>query len=60
MIMFILLVIIVFFVVVGLSAANQNYTAGSGLFKRSDNNLEKDEHLDISDYNYYNNKDKLK
>lgn len=60
MIMFILLVIIVFFVVVGLRAANQNYTAGSGLFKRSDNNLEKDEHLDISDYNYYNNKDKLK
>ena len=30
------------------------------MFKRDDNNLEKDKHLDVSDYDYYNNKGKLK
>ena len=40
--------------------ANHDYTAGSGMFKRDDNNLEKDKHLDVSDYDYYNKKGKLK
>lgn len=52
--------ILVVAVIIGLRNANESYTAGSGLFKRSDNNLSKDEHLDPSDFNYYNSKDKLK
>lgn len=60
MLMLIWLVIIVLIVVVGLRAANHSYTVGSGMFKQSDNNLNKDEHLDISDYNYYNSEDKMK
>ncbi len=56
----ILLGIIVFVVLLGVRKANENYTVGSGLFKRSENNLEKDEKVDPSDYNYYNDKDKLK
>ena len=40
--------------------ANENYTAGSGMFKRSDGNLKKDEHLDVSDYNYYDDEGKMK
>ena len=53
-------IMIAIFVVLGLRNANQNYTAGSGLFKRSENNLQRDEHLDASDFNYYNDTDKLK
>lgn len=60
MLMIVWLVIIVLVVIVGIMAANRNYTVGSGMFKKSDNNLQKDEHLDASDYNYYNNKDILK
>lgn len=60
--MFILLwmVVIILFVVIGYRTINHNYTVGSGLFKRSDNNLEKNEHLDVSDYDYYNTKNKFK
>lgn len=55
-----LIIVIGVFAIIGWRNANENYTAGSGLFKRSDDNLSKDEHLDPSDYNYYNSKDKLK
>lgn len=51
---------VVIFALLGLRNANHNYTIGSGLYKNSDNNLNKDEYLDPSDYNYYNTKDKLK
>jgi hypothetical protein len=57
------LVILVVFVGTGVAkvrTANHDYTAGSGMFKRDDNNLEKDKHLDVSDYDYYNKKGKLK
>ena len=56
----ILCVIIVLLVAVGFRNANHRYTFGSGLFKRSDANLEKDKYLDPADYQYYNSKDKLK
>lgn len=53
-------IMIAIFVVLGLRSANESYTAGSGMFKRSEGNLQRDEHLDASDYNYYNTTDKLK
>ena len=56
----ILVVVIIILVVVGMRNANQNYTIGGGMFKNSDNNLNKDEHMDSSDYNYYNKDGKLK
>ena len=40
--------------------ANHNYTLGSGVFKNSKNNLQKEEHLDTADYNYYDNNGVLK
>ncbi len=52
--------IIVVIIIAGLRNANQGYTIGSGMFKNSDGNLNKDEHLDPSDYDYYNHKGKLK
>jgi len=57
------LVLLVIFVIMGIAklrTSNHNYTAGSNLFKKSENNLEKDEHLDVSDYDYYNKNGKLK
>jgi hypothetical protein len=42
---------------VGVQSANHGYTMGSGLFKKSEANLEKEAHLDVSDYDYYNSKD---
>lgn len=56
----ILVVIIVVVVIAALRNANQNYTMGSNMFKNSDNNLEKDEHIDPADYDYYNKKGKMK
>ena len=56
----ILLVVIVVVVLLGLRSAKHSYTMGSNLFKDSDNNLEKDKHQDVSDYEYYNDKDILK
>ncbi len=56
--LFVLFVIVAF--ILGVRTANQNYTAGGGMFKRSDNNLNKDEHMDASDFNYYDKHDKLK
>ncbi len=50
---------IVLAVVLGCRNANHNYTIGSGLFKESDENLQKGEHLDPADYQYYNHQDKL-
>lgn len=55
-----LCVLIILMAVVRVRNANHGYTIGSGIFKRSDNNLEKDKHLDIADYQYYNSTDKLK
>ena len=40
--------------------ANHNYTLGSGMFKNSENNLRKEEHLNTVDYNYYDNNGVLK
>ncbi len=57
------LVFVVIFVVMGVAGArgaNHNYTQGSNLFKQSDDNLEKDKHLDVSDYDYYNKDGKFK
>ena len=53
-------VVYVIIVVVARRNMNHNYTVGSGLFKMSDNNLQKKEHLDSADYNYYDNKGILK
>ncbi len=57
------IVFVIFFIVllaITRRNANENYTAGSGMFKRSDGNLKKDEHLDVSDYNYYDDEGKMK
>ena len=51
--------VIAVIIIVALRNANQSYTIGSGMFKNSDENLNRDEHLDPSDYDYYN-KGKLK
>ncbi len=48
--------LIIVFVVIARRNMNHNYTIGSGMFKMSDDNLQKDEHLDSADYNYYDNK----
>lgn len=56
----ILIVVVIIFIIVFFRNANHNYTIGSGMFKNSDNNLDRDEYLDPSDYDYYNKKDKLK
>ena len=56
----VLCIIIVLIAAVGFRNANHNYTFGSGLFKRSEANLEKNKYLDPADYQYYNSKDKLK
>lgn len=40
--------------------ADHNDTIDSGLFKSSSNHLEKAEHIDFSDDNYYDNDGKLK
>ncbi len=57
---FILLAVVVVAVILGMRNANHSYTIGSGMFKNSDDNLNKDEHIDVSDFDYYNKKDKLK
>lgn len=57
---FLAVAIIVIIVFAALRNVNQNYTMGSNMFKNSDNNLEKDEHVDPADYDYYNKKDKMK
>ena len=50
------IVVIILIVVLARRNMNHNYTIGSGMFKMSDDNLQKDEHLDSADYNYYDNK----
>ncbi len=61
------IIAVVFFVIfiivmLVLAARNMNhgYTIGSGMFKSSDDNLEKDKHLDPADYNYYDKDGKKK
>lgn len=60
----IILIIIVFVLIFyGFHRAqNESYTWGKGLFKNSEDNLDKDlnESDDASDYEYFNNKNKLK
>ena len=59
--MFVLfLIVMVVLAVVKTRLMDQQYTFGSGMFKNSDNNLHKKDHLDVSDYDYYNDKGKLK
>ncbi len=48
--------IVVIGAVVRVRSANHDYTAGSGMFKISGNDLEHDRHADLSDDSYYNNK----
>ena len=51
-----LVIIVVVFIgmlIVARRNITHNYTIGSGMFKMSDNNLEKDKHLDSADYNFY-------
>lgn len=54
----------IIFVVIGVVRSkmnmNQRYTAGKALFKSSDGNIERDNTLDFSDQNYYDNKGILK
>lgn len=59
-IIIILVIVIVIGIISGIRNANHSYTIGSGMFKYSDDNLNKDKKLDASDFNYYNKKDKLK
>ncbi len=51
----ILIVVIILSIALRAFQNNENYTIGSGLFKRSDHNLDKDEKLDVCDYDYYKN-----
>ncbi len=60
MLMLLWMALIILFVVVALRVSNHKYTFGSTLFKNSDNNLEKDGRVDISDYKYYDDKGKLR
>ncbi len=53
-------VVLVVAALLGWRNANHDYTAGSGLFKNSDDNLEKEKHMDASDFNYYNKTGKQK
>lgn len=59
-IIIILVIVIVIGIIAGIRNANHSYTIGSGMFKDSDDNLNKDKKLDASDFDYYNKKDKLK
>ena len=53
-------VILISLIVVAKRNMTHNYTIGSGMFKMSDNNLEKEKHLDSVDYNFYDDKGVLK
>lgn len=53
-------VIIILLVILARRNMTHNYTAGSGMFKNSEDNLEKDKHMDASDYEYFNNDGILK
>ena len=46
--------------IVGARAARHDYTAGSGMFKKGDENLKKDEHMDSSDFDYFYDKGHMK
>ena len=56
----IIIAVILFLLVVALRNMNHNYPIGSGMFKMSENNLEKDKHLDSADYNFYDDDGILK
>ena len=49
-----IVIAVVLAMVIRARKADQNYTIGSGLYKDSDYNLEKQRHADACDYNYYN------
>ena len=46
--------------IVGGRAARHDYTAGRGMFKKRDENFKKDEHMDSSDYNYFDDEGNMK
>lgn len=52
-------IVMVIFAVVFARKANHGYTFGSGLFRNSDGNLDRDEKRDVSDFDYYNDKGKM-
>lgn len=54
------LLFIALIVILGIRNANHGYTAGSNLFKSSEANLAGEEHLDPSDYEYYNKNGKFR
>ena len=49
----VVVVVMLVLIVVSIRNMNHGYTIGSGMFKMSDNNLEKDKHMDSADYDYY-------
>ena len=55
-----LLAAVVLFVVIGIRQANHNYTIGSGMFKSSDDHITGQRQKDASDFDYYNDTDKMK
>ncbi len=57
---FLFIAVIAIFCGIAFRTINHNYTIGSGMFKSSEDNLEKEKQLDVSDYDYYNKDGKLK
>ena len=53
-------VVIILVLALAVRNMNHNYTAGKGMFKNSDNNLEKDEKMDASDYDYFDDKGNMR
>lgn len=57
----IILVVLIIVVIIGARRnMNHSYTMGRNMFKMSNDNLEKEKHLDSADYNYYDDKGILK
>lgn len=56
----IIVVVFIGMLIVARRNITHNYTIGSGMFKMSDNNLEKDKHLDSADYNFYDDEGLMK
>ncbi len=54
------IIVVVIAVALALRNANHGYTIGKGMYKSSEDNLSADEHLDPSDYDYYDKDGKLK
>lgn len=53
-------VVIVLMVVVKARNADRDYSMGKSIFKNSEHNIDKEKQQDASDFDYYNETDKLK